>query len=165
MSPSKHRAQRWRYILWSCLLLVSLLALALWELPGKSGTAKLHLIVAIQDAPKGSKASLWAGPKARAREVEQATVTPWKGEGVIDETIHLHVAYRRCLKLTIPRKTSDLVVLKVTPPSGQPRYLAIPFDQEWTLGALKPGSRTGMKLHVKWDGLWNDFKTPIRVES
>lgn len=161
MTRPNHQKYRWRYILWSCLLLVSLGALAFWECPSRSGSAEIRLVATIHGAPKSSKVTIWSGPKARVQGIESSTNPSRELNGKIDERIILPVAYRRWIGIIIPRKTHDLIVIKVTPPTGAPRYLSLPFSQDWMLGSLKPGSRMPIRLSADWDGLWENYDTPI----
>lgn len=160
--PSIHHQRRWYYALWGVLLGLSLTAKLLWETPSRKGIAYLAVRLEVQDLPAGSRAQVWAGPRAQWEgaawqglgSVAGATVGP--GEVSIPR-IPLLVGYRRWVHNDfIPRRTSDLVVCRVLPPSGGPRYLAFPLKEDWRSGILRPGGHLALKLGCRWSDLSAD---------
>ncbi|HWQ09797.1 MAG TPA: hypothetical protein VN436_11830 [Holophaga sp.] len=160
--PSIHHQRRWYYALWVGLLGLSLAAKVLWETPSRTGVAYLAVHLAVQDLPSGSQAQAWAGPRA------QWEGAAWQGLGsVVGATVEsgevsipripLPVGYRRWVRGdVIPRRTSDFVVCRVLPPSGQPRYLAFPLKEDWRSGVLRPGAHLALDLGCRWRDLATD---------
>lgn len=156
---SIHHKRRWYYVLWCGLLLVSLAALGLWELPAQSGSADLTVRIQVANVPPGCTAQLWAGPKDRWPEADRSpslnqTGSPLTAEGMAIGSLKLRVGYRRWIGGVIPRRTDDLVVVKFQPESGPPRYLGIPLDTDWRTRLLRPGQRMVITATTSWDGLW-----------
>lgn len=160
MASSTHYRRRWYYALWLCLLGCSITALVLWETPARSGTAELRLVVELKGAPTPCLATTWSGPRRDAKKIHTSTDSqPLMGP--IDRTFKLPVAYRRWMKLLIPRKTADLIVIKCVSQGGAPKYLSIPLEYDWEAGILKPGRKTTFKLSADWKNLGDSLEEAL----
>lgn len=158
---SEHFRRRWFYVLWCSLLGLSLIALAMWETPKQSGTARVMLSLRPLDFPKNCRAQAWVGPHGRWPGAAWTGEGAWAempvGEGVLNfPPVDLSVGYRRWVKNFIPRKTSDLLVVKFQAPGVPPRYFVLPMGNDWHQGLLRIGRRMGLQADISWDGLWQD---------
>jgi hypothetical protein len=162
---SIHYRRRWYYVLWSCLLLASLIALVLWETPSPVGTVNVQMNIAIKDLPEGCQFSVWAGPRRSWHgnnlvESQAGRIIP--PDGKVVESLVLPVAYRRWGGGYIPRRTSDFIVLVFMPPSGEPHYLALPLDTDLRTGFLRLGRKMTVSLGFHWRRLGTDrFMPPL----
>jgi len=155
------RFQGGRYVLWSVLLGLSIAALVLWETPKSSGTAKLAVSCRPQGLPAGCRVKAWVGPRSKWAGAA------WDGEGAWSELpantgeivfppVAITVGYRRWVKNYIPRKTSDLLVLRFQAPAVAPRYFVLPLGADWIHGSFRTDRQTGIRADITWDGLWQD---------
>jgi len=164
---SIHYRRRWYYALWVALLVSSGIALALWERPSRIDLASLVFRVEIRNVPAGTRMQAWNGPWA------QWQGAGWTGEGVdpIDirpdgtaavPLVRIRIARRRWVQDYIPRDTWDLMVLRLTPPSGLPRYFIQPLSADIRRGELKAGWRLTTTASFDWDSLRTDATLPER---
>ncbi|BDU74549.1 hypothetical protein [Mesoterricola silvestris] len=164
-----HRRRRWYYALWSALLALSAGALVLWERPVRTDLASLQLALTVREAPAGSRLQAWAGPRKRWPGAA------WSGQGAFADValtpageaplplLHIPIARRRWVQDYIPRGTWDLVAMKVTPPSGPPRYYLLPISIDIRSGLLRPKHRLITSINTTWNYLGVDAEPPIRV--
>lgn len=164
-----HYKRRWYYVLWSTLLVLSAGALFLWERPARTDLASLQVVLAIKGAPEGSRLQAWAGPWRRWPG------SAWSGQGAFADMplpvsgsatlplLRLSIARRRWTAGYIPRETWELVMVKVVPPSGAPRYYPLPCSSDIRLGLLKPKRRLTIAIDTSWSNLKVDANPPIRV--
>ncbi|MDP2875521.1 MAG: hypothetical protein Q8O00_05000 [Holophaga sp.] len=161
MTTSIHFRRRWFYVLWGAMLLSCITVLILWETPKRSGTAKLTLRLEISKIPTQTVVKVWTGPRDRWPGVA------WTGQDAVAEirpndhkvsleSLPLPVAYRRWGKDTIPRHTTDLVVLRFEAPNQSPRYMPFPLGQDWRVGLLRPGRTMSLSMDCGWVGLETD---------
>lgn len=153
---SIHYQRRWFYALWCTLLLVSLGALAAWEIPSRRELAALDVAIQVQDLPAGTRAQAWEGPRKAWRGAS------WNGEGAWADLIlvqagptplprtRLAIARRRWVHDYIPRGTWDLVIVRLVPPSGPARYLVLDCSKDIRSGLI----RKGLRLKVVISGIW-----------
>jgi len=155
---SIHHRRRWFYVLWSLLLISSLVLLALWRIPGSKGQATLTVNLTLKGLPTGTRMQVWAGPSAQWPEDQ------WKGEGArLDRQVsgedvntgpmQLELAYRRWQKVYIPERTVDLVVFKVLPLQGSPKYFYISLKEDINAGSLRPKGRLSYQIKSNWQTL------------
>jgi hypothetical protein len=166
---SIHYRRRWSYVALTALLLLSAAALVLWERPRRLDLAAFQLTVNVKGAPEGTRVQAWAGPW------ESWPGPAWDGRDAYADTrlqgagsaalpvVHLHIARRRWVAATIPRLTWDLVMLRLTPPSGPARYACCPCDEDIRSGLLRPRLKLTVVMDVSWDNLRVDGKAPLRV--
>jgi hypothetical protein len=160
-APSIHYRRRWYYVMWCALLLASLGALGLWEIPIRTGSADLTIRILVANVPPGCTSQVWAGPKKRWPAADQTLPMnqlgrPLTPEGQASGSLKLQVGYRRWIGGILPRRTDDLLVVKFQPRSGAPRYFGIPLEMDWHTGLLRPGQRMVITTTTEWDGLWPD---------
>lgn len=164
---SIHFRRRRYYALWSLLLVLSIAAKVLWEIPVRTGTADLDLRCQITGLPEGSRLQAWSGPK------NQWSNIPWDKAGTLAQVeagpgsvklplMTLPVGFRRWVHDYIPRKTADLVVLRILPKSGLPRYSVFPLGSDWHSGLLQPGKRMLMTINCPWAGLDTNLGVAIQ---
>ena len=164
-----HHSRRWYYVLWSSLLLLSCAALFLWERPARTEQAALQVNLHLGNAPGGLRVQGWAGPSA-------AWPGPgWSGEGAFGDVIarpdgttnlpvvRLWIARRRWVRDYIHRGTWDLVVLKLTPPVGPPRFIALPCASDIRSGLLRPKYRLSLSIDASWQNLKLDTNGANRI--
>lgn len=162
---SIHYRRRYAYGLWVAMLFLSLGALALWEQPLSVAPASLQVQLQVLEAPKDTRVLAWAGPcgqwdgPGRFREaVIQVTLQP-DGRASLP-LFRLPIARRRWVKGYVPRSTWDLMMLKFTPPDGQPKYMALPLSQDIRMGFLKPRYRFFDTIRCHWRGLKDTAQAP-----
>lgn len=166
---SIHYRRRWYYGLWVALLLTSVIGLALWETPNRSSASKITLRLKVKNLPAHTKVMVWAGPQGRWPG------STWTGEGAITEInpageifhfekLALPVAYRRWGKNTIPRRTTDLVVLRFEAPGQAARYIPLPLGKDWRSGMLAPGWVMRLVIENEWEQLGIDSSAFSRLE-
>lgn len=168
-ATSIHYRRRWFYALWTSLLALSCVALFFWERPARTERASLQVILHVKGAPAGVRVQGWAGPRGRWQG------EAWQGDGAFGDlplmpdgavtlpVVRLAIARRRWNLGTIPRGTWDLVMVKLTPPQGPPRYLAVPCAQDIRTGLLRPRFRLTQTIDVSWMNLGVDAKPAIRI--
>jgi hypothetical protein len=168
-AASSHYRRRWFYALWVCLLLLSLTTLLLWERPERTDQAAIQVKVKLAGAPAGTRLQGWAGPRA------SWPGPGWSGAGAFGEAglepdgattlplVRLQIAHRRWNQGYIPRGTWDLVVIKVIPPSGPPRFLALPCSGDIRSGLLRPRLKTTYSIGSSWQNLKLDVDLPNRL--
>ena len=161
---SIHYQQRWFYVLWVSLLLLSATAYAFWERPVSRTAASLSVSLRILGAPEGTQVQVWAGPWSQWRP-------DWPGAGTVQvplqpdgtATLPLYripIAQRRWVPGYIPRDTWDLMMIKFITPGGPPRYFALPLSKDIRMGVLKPRYRLKNTITTPWAGLATDGKAP-----
>jgi hypothetical protein len=167
--PSIHHRRRWYYVLWTGLLLLSCLGLFLWELPVATELASMEMLLKVDGVPPGTRLEAWAGPWS------SWPGAAWTGAGAFGDLIvppggrlklprlRVPIARRRWKLGYIPRGTWDLVMLKVSPPSGPPRYFPLPLSQDIRIGLLRPKYKLTVDIYISWDNLQVDAKAPNRV--
>jgi hypothetical protein len=158
---SIHYRRRWFYVLWCALLLASAGAWVLWVTPRASGTVKMVIRLKIEAAPRGCRVQAWAGPRARwagdAWHGENPAAEAVMGEDRLDlPPIRLDIAFRRWIKDYIPSRTSDLLVIRFVPPTGQSRYFFLPLEKDWRSGLLRVGWVMNVKIPCPWQSLGTD---------
>ena len=169
VTASIHYRRRWFYALWVCLLLLSLMMLALWERPSWTDQAAIQVKVKLTQAPPGTRILGWAGPSA------SWPGPGWPGTGAFGEAtlepdgsatlplVRLQIAHRRWNQGYLPRGTWDLVVIKVLPPSGPPRFLALPCSADIRSGLLRPRLKTTYSIGSSWQNLRLDVDLANRI--
>ena len=167
--PSIHYRRRWFYVLWCVLLALSGLALLLWETPSARELASFEVLLSLPDAPAGTRVQAWAGPWAQwpgeAWSGADAFADLALGAGGLARlpVVRLHIARRRFHLGYVPRGTWDLVMLKFSPPSEPPRYLALPCSQDIRTGVLRPKFRLTGSIDISWRNLRLDGLPPNRI--
>jgi hypothetical protein len=152
---SIHYRQRWFYVLWSVLLVSSCVLLGLWVRPARSGSGILSVQVKFQDIPEGASCKVWLGPrgawKHRRWNGDDACLEKAFQGSVLDlGNLSVPIAYRRWQGFYIPSRTSDLLVLRITPPSGETRYFAYSLREDLDSGMIRPGKRLRILFEKKW---------------
>lgn len=158
---SIHYRRRWFYVLWCALLLVSVWAWILWVTPRESGTARMMVRLKVEAVPPGCRVQAWTGPQARwagdAWQGENPAAEAVMGGDYLDlPPIRLDIAFRRWVKDYIPSKTSDLLVIRFVPPTGQSRYFFLPLEKDWRSGLLRVGWVIHVKIPCPWESLGTD---------
>jgi hypothetical protein len=162
--PSIHHRRRWYYALWVALLLLSAASLYLWERPAAQVQASLLIRLRVRGAPAGTQFQAWAGPAARwagpAWKGEAAFAQgPLPGDGFLPfPVLRVPIARRRWVRDYIPRRTWDLVMIRVVPPGAPPRYLALPLGTDIRTGLLRPGWKLSTTIDISFDKLGIDGK-------
>lgn len=168
-APSIHYQRRWFYALWGALLLAALGALALWETPSRRESAALDVAVNVRGVPEGTRAQAWAGPRG------SWPGPTWNGEGAFADLVlaregetrlprvRMAIARRRWVRDYLPRGTWDLVVVRLVPPSGPPRYLPMDCAKDIRSGILRQGLRLKVTISGLWDHLPVDADAFLRV--
>jgi len=162
---SIHYRQRWFYVLWVVLLLLSCLALFLWERPLRVEQASLVVRVQIREAPAGTRVQVWAGPWSRWEGLSWSggegapTVLNADGSATLP-LLRIQIGRRRWFHGYVPRSTWDLVMLRFTAPSGPARYLAVPLTEDIRKGVLRPRWKLFTTVGTPWNGLPTDGKAP-----
>ena len=166
---SIHYRRRWFYALWSALLVASTAALLLWERPSVVDLASLQVVVRVPGAPEGTRIQAWAGPWAKwpgrtwSGGDAFAELAPGPGGAATLPVVRMAIARRRWFRGTIPRGTWDLVMVKFTPPSEPPRYLAVPMSRDIRAGLLRPRYRLIVTINTSWQNLTVDAEAPNRI--
>lgn len=165
---SIHYRRRWFYVLWVALLLCSAGAWALWERPLSLDHASLAFRIQVRNAPPGTRVQAWNGPW------DQWQGSAWSGDGAaatdldpdgsaVLPVLSVQIAPRRWVRGYVPRDTWDLMVLRLTPPSGPPRYFIQPLADDILAGDLKPHWKLSTSAGFNWDKLHTDGKAPERI--
>lgn len=166
---SIHQRRRWFYALWGGLLALSLGLLGLWERPVRQGQATLAFRLQLREAPAGTRIQAWIGPWSRWEG------TAWSGQGAFAQgplpaqgelalpVVQVPIATRRWGQGTIPRLTWELLVVKVIPPEGPPRFLPVSLVADIQGGLLRPGRKLTESIDVSWNNLELDGKAPHRL--
>lgn len=158
--PSIHHRRRWYYTLWGSLLLGSLTALTLWEIPAMDGIATVKISVELRDLPAEAHAKIWTGPRESWRGGKNfqdlTEITTTKESVFTSSAIPLRVAYRRWTQDYVPRRTADLLVIRFETPGQSPRYLPISFVNDWRTGLLKPRRKIQLSFTCGWNQLTAD---------
>ena len=165
---SIHYRRRWFYVLWVVLLLLSAGALALWERPLTVVQAPLVVKIHVNQAPPGTQVQVWAGPWARwpgpLWSGAGAASTPLLTEGLTTlPMLMIPIARRRWVNGTIPRGTSELVMLKFTAPSEPSRYFALPLSKDIRTGLLRPKGKLLTSISISWSNLQTLGNAPDRI--
>lgn len=158
---SIHYQRRWYYVLWCLLLFGSIRIWVLWETPRISGTAKILVRLQIRNAPSKCRVQAWVGPTQNwegaawngEKAAANAVLNP---DSTILPPIVVSVAFRRWIKDYIHHGTSELLVLRIVPPSGPPRYLFFPLADDWRSGFLRVGWVMRMNIPCVWEDLESD---------
>lgn len=168
-SPSIHHSRRWFYALWVTLLAATLGLWYLWERPVSTVLASCSIVLKINDLPEGSRMEVWAGPWGRWRG------KAWDGQGAFAAgpiragqaltlpLLRVPIARRRWLDGYVPRRTWDLVMIRITAGDGQIRYLAVPLDMDIRMGVLRPKWRLLTTINTLWQNLKVDPRAPNRI--
>ncbi|BDU78422.1 hypothetical protein [Mesoterricola sediminis] len=167
MAPASiHHRRRWFYVLWTCLLLLSLGALVLWNLPTRTDQASLQMGVVIPDAPSGARVQVWAGPRARCPH------PAWDGRGSLGEAalgpagdarlplLRVPIARRRWVKDFIPGRTWEIVLLRVVVPGQPDKFIIYPLTLDIRAGLLGPGRKLLITSQSKWAKLRVEVPPP-----
>ncbi len=166
---SIHYRRRWFYALWVFLLVLSGLALLVWEMPVRTDTAALQVRIHVTGVPEGTRTQAWAGPWKTWPGKD------WTGAGAFGDlavppsgtivlpVVRLSIARRRFNLGYIPRGTWDLVMVKFVPPSGPPRFIALPCSQDIRTGLLRPKYKLTDSIDTSWNNLLLDGNPPNRV--
>jgi len=170
MPPTSiHHQRRGFYVLWVALLLVSAMALFLWERPVRTELASLQVKVRVTGAPEGTRILAWAGPS------RSYAGHAWTSAGIFGDLplapdgtanlplVRLHLARRRWNQGWIPRGTWDLVMLKIVPPSGPLRYVPLSCAEDIHAGLLRPNLKTTYIINTSWKNLKLDVDPVNRV--
>jgi hypothetical protein len=161
---SIHWRQRWWYALWVALLLGALGFWAWWETPAASGVGHVVLVIRVVDLPPGSKAEVWAGPAKAWKADPSAFQGPWPvtdpAKALPLPPVAIQAGLRRWRQGYIPRLTSDLIVLRLDPPQGPPRYAAYGLAKDLNAGLAGPHRRLILSAPVRWGNLSEDASHP-----
>jgi len=165
---SIHFRRRWYYVLWVALLALSAGAWLLWERPLSIDHASLAFRIQVRNVPPGTRVQVWNGPWDRwpgpAWSGEGAAATDLNGDGFAAlPVLSVQIGQRRWVRGYVPRDTWDLLVLRLTPPDGPPRYFIQPLSDEIRMGELKPHWKLTTDAGFNWDKLHSDGKAPERV--
>lgn len=165
--PSIHYRRRWFYVLWTGLLLLMIGVWILWETPKARVQASLAMRLELSGAPKGCRVQAWAGPKA------QWPGSAWGGQGAfadlpLDDNgqailplLRVPIAQRRWLKADYLRRgTSDLIMLKITPPGAPSRYCLVSLAEDISSGLLRPKWRLTFIVHKPFGSLTPEGQEP-----
>lgn len=156
---NRHYLRRWLYILWSLLLLGVIGLWVAWEIPGDFGHGKFGAQLRLSGTPSGTVISAWAGPREHSetdlwgdpsRVINLGTS---KGPLVEMSPIQLPFAKRRWTHAYISKRTWNLVVIRLTPPSGPTRYFVMDLTSDWSEGTIRPGRVLRYKVACPWEGL------------
>jgi hypothetical protein len=158
---SIHFRRRWFYVLWCGLLALSLGAWTLWETPGLTGSAHVNLRLRIQNVPVGCQAQAWAGPRGNWPPASWQSPAVSVNQGGLGDQVTIPglpfpVAFRRWVRDYIPRRTADLLVVRIQPPEGEPRYFALFLGADWRTGLLTPGRVMTLTANCSWRNLTTD---------
>jgi hypothetical protein len=165
---SIHFQRRWFYVLWCVLLFASLAAFAAWETPSRRELGALDVAIDVRDVPAGTRAQAWEGPRKAWRAA-------WNGEGAWADLVlakegptplprtRLAIARRRWVHDYIPRGTWDLVIVRLTPPSGPARYLVLDCSKDIRAGVIRKGFRLKVVISGVWSHLPVDAEAFLRV--
>jgi hypothetical protein len=153
---------------------VTLLALALgllylWERPVRTDLAAFSLTIQVNEAPAGTRFEAWAGPWASWQG------RAWNGAGAFAAgplqagqacalpVLRVPIGTRRWQGGYVPRRTWDLVMVRITGGDGQIRYLAVPLSADIRLGGLRPKYRLMTSIITLWQNLKVDGRAPDRI--
>jgi hypothetical protein len=164
--PSIHVRRRWYYALWISLLVLSVLALYLWEKPSRVDHAKVELCVNILEMPEGTKIDLWKGPEATwpgmkwQGNKDGTPIRPDLKGWILPPIQEIPIARRRWVKDFIHRLTPDLLVLRFAPSQGPARYMWFRLAPDIHAGALGPRRRLIYRVEASWQKLCLDPESP-----
>ena len=162
--PSIHWRQRWWYGLWVALLLGSLGFWAWWETPAVSGVGHVVLAIRIADLPAGSRVEAWTGSSRLWKQDAPGFQGPWMVQDPAKPLplppLEIHAGLRRWHQGYIPRLTSDLVVLRIDPPQGPPRYANYDLRMDLNAGLAGPHRRLLISNLLRWEALSMDASRP-----
>ena len=161
---SIHWRQRWWYALWTALLLGALGFWAWWETPAVSGLGHVVLALRVADLPQGSRVEVWSGPSKAWKPGQSSFQGPW---AVTDAAkplplppVEIKAGLRRWHQGYIPRLTSDLIVLRLDPPQGAPRYGFYDLSKDLGTGLAGPHRRMIVSGPLRWGNLSEDASHP-----
>ena len=161
---SIHWRQRWWYALWVALLLGSLGFWAWWETPAVSGSGHVALTLRVADLPPGTQVEVWAGPAKAWRPGTQGLLGPWAVQDPAKPLpippIEIRAALRRWHQGYIPRLTSDLIIVRLDPPQGGPRYARYDLSKDLDAGLAGPHRRMFVSAPLRWAALSEDAAEP-----
>ena len=161
---SIHWRQRWWYALWVALLLGSLGLWAWWETPAASGVGHAVFKVSIPDLPPGSRVEAWAGPAKAWTKAPSAFLGPWPVEDPARPLpvppVEIREGFRRWHQGYIPRLTSELVVFRIIPGQGAPRFAFYDLRQDLNAGLAGPHRRLMISAPLHWAALSEDAARP-----
>lgn len=154
-----HYRRRWYYLLWTLLLMVSIGLWVAWEIPAESGYGRVGTQLRLPGIPPGTSISAWAGPHGNIRSdiwgdpSRVIDLGDSKGTLVEMPPLQLPFAKRRWADAYIPKRTWDLVVIRLKPPSGPTRYFVMDLTSDWNEGTIRPGRVLRYKVACPWEGL------------
>jgi hypothetical protein len=165
---SIHWRRRWYYTLWVGLLLACLLAWGLWERPAFEGTwtARIHLTV--RGFPGPGRAQVWCGTASRWQEAFrgggiQADLELPSDQRAAVPPIRMALALRRWWPIHIPRRTWDVMVIRLTSAQGESRYLTLSFHQDLVRRVVRPRAVMSLEMDLKWATLPLDAPMPSEL--
>ena len=161
---SIHWRQRWWYALWVSLLLGSLAFWAWWETPAESGVGHAIFRVSIPDLPSGSRVEVWTGPAKAWGGGPSALLGPWQVQDPAKPLpvppLEIKEGLRRWHQGYIPRLTSELVVFRITPAQGAPRFVSYDLRQDLNRELAGAHRRLFVSAPLHWAALSEDAARP-----
>ncbi len=162
---SIHHQRRWFYVLWGGLLLAALGVLAAWRSPASVGEAKVRFAFKLLDGPEGLSMDAWRGNPEDLQRGPLA-FTPCAGPGpggsARSSAVPVLLARRRWVKDFHPL-TTTLVVLRLRPSQGPPRYVAYDLGPDLRGGLLKERRVLEISTALKWPTLSTEENHPSRI--
>ncbi|HTL97983.1 MAG TPA: hypothetical protein VL181_04165 [Holophagaceae bacterium] len=162
--PSIHWRQRWWYALWVALLIAALGFWRWWETPAMFGKGHVVLSIRVADLPPGCRVEVWAGPAKTWKPESSAFQGNWP---VLDPAkplpippVEIRAGLRRWHQGYIPRLTADLVVVRLDPPQGSPKFFAYNLSSDLNTGLAGPHRRLYVSQPVRWVALSEDASRP-----
>jgi len=161
---SIHWRQRWWYALWVTLLLGSLGFWAWWETPAVSGSGHVVMSLRVPDLPPGTKVEVWAGPAKAWRPGVQGVLGPWAVQDPAKPLpippVEIRAGLRHWHQGYIPRFTSDLIIVRLEPPQGAPRFAGYDLSKDLQADLAGPHRRMFISAPLRWAALSEDAAKP-----
>lgn len=163
-----HGQRRWFYGLWAGLLALAAAAYVLWEKPAALEHTKIQMTLVVPGTPPGTRARVWAGSVGALRRtgpnelLQAAPDIEFSGYARLPD-VPVQIARRRWVKATIPGRTTEAVIVRLSAPGEAPRFFFYDLRMDVEDGFLKDRALLSLTMTLAWNRLNPDPKAFSRV--